>query len=174
VIQISSVEIDALLPWNQFSELQISKFKESVNSRPSTEDDVVEMATSQWDSQSNLLLLQLIYKYGDPYTPSATSPAATTPVFEQIAQQLTTHSLIRPSKRKFSASVFTLIEYTDFKLCEEHYIDLLAQESLTREYSSSLGSTLTVDSPFRQPLPQTKRVRGSATSKLTISITSSN
>lgn len=154
-------------------EQQISKFKESVNTRPSTED-VLEMATSQWDSQSNLLLLQLIYKYGDPYTPSATAPAATTPVFEQIAQQLTTHSLIRSSKRKFSASVFILIEYTDSKLCEEHYIDLLAQESLTREYSSSLGSALTVDSRFRQPLPQIKRVRGSATSKLTISITSSN
>ena len=66
-----------------------------------------KMATSQWDSQSNLLLLQLIYKYGDPYTPSAAAPAATTPVFEQIAQQLANHSLIRPSKRKFSASVFT-------------------------------------------------------------------
>lgn len=57
----------------------------------------------EWNSQTNLLLVQLIYKYGDPYDPSSTSAP---PIFEQIAHQLTNHSLVRPSKRKFTASVF--------------------------------------------------------------------
>ena len=65
------------------------------------------MSSVEWDSQSNLLLVQLIYKYGDPYNPSLTPETTTTPVFEQIAHQLTNHSLIRLSKRKFTAAVTT-------------------------------------------------------------------
>ena len=71
-----------------------------------------EMSRLEWDSQSNLLLVQLIYKYGDPFDPSSSSTdndnnntAVTSRVFDQIAQQLTTHTLIRPSKRKFTGSV---------------------------------------------------------------------
>jgi hypothetical protein len=84
------------------------------------------MSTAQWDTQSNLLLGQLIYKYGDPFLESSTSPTAkdTTTTFEKIATQLTNHTLIRPSKRKYTANI-----------CEQHYIDLLAQENLTRELS---------------------------------------
>jgi hypothetical protein len=66
--------------------------------------DEATMSATEWDSQSELLLLQLIYKYGDPH--DASSGAVTTAeVFEKIAHQLTNHSLIRPSKRKFAATV---------------------------------------------------------------------
>jgi len=82
------------------------------------------MSTSQWDSQSTLLLVQLIYKYGDPYLQSSTSQPQKHDTFEKIAQQLTNHTLIRPSKRKYTADI-----------CEQHYIDLLAKENLTRELS---------------------------------------
>lgn len=66
--------------------------------------DEATMSAAEWDSQSDLLLVQLIYKYGDP---QGTSPATatTTEVFDKIAHQLTNNSLIRPSKRKFTASV---------------------------------------------------------------------
>ena len=86
----------------------------------------IEMSSpqQQWDTQSNLLLIQLIYKYGDPYTQSTTSSTQKDTTFEKIAHQLTQHTLIRPSKRKFTANG-----------CEQHYIDLLAQEGLTRELS---------------------------------------
>ena len=65
------------------------------------------MSSVEWDSQSNLLLVQLIYRYGDPYDPSSTPATTTAPVFEQIAHKLTNHTLIRPSKRKFTAAVTT-------------------------------------------------------------------
>ena len=60
----------------------------------------------QWDSQSNLLLLQLIYKYGDAYT--SVTPEEKSALFDQIAIQLTNHTLIRPSKRKYTGLVFSL------------------------------------------------------------------
>jgi len=64
------------------------------------------MSTSAaWDSQTNLLLVQLIYKYGDPFTTPGTDTAAIAAVFDQIAHQLTTHSLVRPSRRKFTGTV---------------------------------------------------------------------
>ena len=66
------------------------------------------MSRPEWDSQTNLLLVQLIYKYGDPFNPSQSNEensTATSAVFDRIAQQLTSHSLIRPSKRKFTGAV---------------------------------------------------------------------
>ncbi len=62
-------------------------------------------SSAAWDSQTNLLLVQLIYKYGDPFTTPDTDTAATAAVFEHIAQQLTNHSLVRPSRRKFNGAV---------------------------------------------------------------------
>jgi hypothetical protein len=82
--------------------------------------------TDLWDSQSNLILLQLIYKYGDPYSENAISPSQKSSTFDKIAQQLTTHTLIRPSKRKYTGNI-----------CEQHYVELLTKESLTRECVST-------------------------------------
>jgi hypothetical protein len=62
------------------------------------------MSAVEWDSQSDLLLVQLIYMHGDPHG-SSSAAGATAEVFEKIAHQLSNHSLIRPSKRKFIASV---------------------------------------------------------------------
>jgi hypothetical protein len=52
-----------------------------------------------WDSLSNLLLVQLIYKLGDPY------PSETAKIFDQIALQLTNHSLVRPRNLKYTTTV---------------------------------------------------------------------
>jgi len=56
-----------------------------------------------WDSQSNLLLLQLIYKYGDPS--DSVPEQEKLAVFDKIASQLSAHTLIRPSKRKYTGAV---------------------------------------------------------------------
>jgi hypothetical protein len=66
---------------------------------------VVMSSSAAWDSQSNLLLVQLIYKYGDPFTTPDTDTAAIAAVFDHIAQQLTAHSLVRRSRRKFTGAV---------------------------------------------------------------------
>lgn len=100
---------------------------------------MLTMSTALWDTQSTLLLVQLIYKYGDPYTQSSTPHTQKDTTFETIAQQLTHHTLIRPSKRKYTAN-----------LCEQHYIDLLAQENLTRELSLPTSASA---NKKRIPLP---------------------
>jgi len=106
----------------------------------------VVMSRSEWDSQSNLLLVQLIYKYGDPFDPSSSSSSsvATSPVFEQIAQQLTTHSLIRPSKRKFTGTVryITLTLYCSWR---DRFANNIMWTSSLRNPSLESASFIIVD-----------------------------